>query len=66
MLKAKRVIPMHCGTFPPPTGSPQQLAELIKDLPALRGPLGPVKDGRMAGAWVRHSLITFDVLLLLD
>jgi L-ascorbate metabolism protein UlaG (beta-lactamase superfamily) len=31
-LKAKKVIPMHFGTFPPLTGTPEQLAELIKDL----------------------------------
>ena len=34
MLKAKKVIPMHFGTFPPLTGTPQQLGELIRDLPA--------------------------------
>src|SRR5579863_9312985 len=34
MLKAKKVIPMHFGTFPALTGTPQQLAELIRDLPA--------------------------------
>jgi L-ascorbate metabolism protein UlaG (beta-lactamase superfamily) len=33
MLKPKKVIPMHFGTFPPLTGTPQQLAERIKDLP---------------------------------
>ena len=33
MLKAKNVIPMHFGTFPPLTGTPQQLARLIQDLP---------------------------------
>jgi L-ascorbate metabolism protein UlaG (beta-lactamase superfamily) len=33
MLKARKVIPMHFGTFPPLTGTPRQLAELIKDLP---------------------------------
>jgi len=31
-LKVKKVIPMHFGTFPPLTGTPAQLAELIKDL----------------------------------
>jgi L-ascorbate metabolism protein UlaG (beta-lactamase superfamily) len=31
-LKAKKVIPMHFGTFPPLTGTPEQLAERIKDL----------------------------------
>jgi len=33
LLGAKKVIPMHFGTFPPLTGRPEQLAELIKDLP---------------------------------
>ncbi len=33
MLKPKKVIPMHFGTFPPLTGRPEQLAELIRDLP---------------------------------
>jgi hypothetical protein len=37
MLKAKKVIPMHFGTFPALTGTPQQLAELIRDLPATEG-----------------------------
>jgi len=29
MLKAKQVIPMHFGTFPPLTGRPEELARLI-------------------------------------
>ncbi|HLK65077.1 MAG TPA: metal-dependent hydrolase [Bryobacteraceae bacterium] len=29
LLKAARVIPMHFGTFPPLTGTPEQLASLI-------------------------------------
>ena len=33
MLGVKKVIPMHWGTFPPLTGRPEQLAELIGDLP---------------------------------
>jgi L-ascorbate metabolism protein UlaG (beta-lactamase superfamily) len=33
MLNVKRVIPLHFGTFPPLTGRPEQLAQLIKDLP---------------------------------
>jgi L-ascorbate metabolism protein UlaG (beta-lactamase superfamily) len=33
LLKAKTVIPMHFGTFPPLTGRPEQLAGLIRDLP---------------------------------
>jgi L-ascorbate metabolism protein UlaG (beta-lactamase superfamily) len=32
MLKPERVIPMHFGTFPPLTGRPQRLQELIKDI----------------------------------
>jgi L-ascorbate metabolism protein UlaG (beta-lactamase superfamily) len=31
MLKAKKVVPMHFGTFPPLTGSPDQLRKLIAD-----------------------------------
>jgi len=33
LLKVKQVVPMHFGTFPPLTGRPEQLADLIKDLP---------------------------------
>jgi L-ascorbate metabolism protein UlaG (beta-lactamase superfamily) len=33
LLKAKRIVPMHFGTFPPLTGRPEQLAERIKGLP---------------------------------
>ena len=33
LLYAKRVIPMHFGTFPQLTGHPEQLAELLKDFP---------------------------------
>jgi len=33
LLKPKKVIPMHFGTFPPLVGRPEQLAELIRDLP---------------------------------
>ncbi len=32
LLKPRRVIPMHFGTFPPLTGRPEQLANLITDL----------------------------------
>ena len=32
LLKPAKVIPMHFGTFPPLTGRPEQLAELIEDL----------------------------------
>ena len=31
LLKPKKVIPMHFGTFPPLTGHPEQLAELVKE-----------------------------------
>jgi L-ascorbate metabolism protein UlaG (beta-lactamase superfamily) len=34
MLKPGIVIPMHWGTFPPLTGRPEHLADLIKDQPA--------------------------------
>jgi L-ascorbate metabolism protein UlaG (beta-lactamase superfamily) len=33
MLNVRKVIPLHFGTFPPLTGRPAQLAELIRDLP---------------------------------
>jgi L-ascorbate metabolism protein UlaG (beta-lactamase superfamily) len=33
LLKPKQVIPMHFGTFPSLTGRPEQLADLIRDLP---------------------------------
>jgi len=32
LLKAEKVIPAHFGTFPPLTGSPAQLRELVRDL----------------------------------
>lgn len=32
LLKARRVIPMHFGTFPPLTGRPDQLRKLVRDL----------------------------------
>ncbi len=32
LLKARKVIPMHYGTFPPLTGRPEELSELIKEL----------------------------------
>jgi L-ascorbate metabolism protein UlaG (beta-lactamase superfamily) len=44
MLKVKKVIPMHFGTFPPLTGTPQQLAELIKDLPGTQ--VWPLEPGK--------------------
>jgi L-ascorbate metabolism protein UlaG (beta-lactamase superfamily) len=33
MLKARKIIPAHFGTFPALTGSPEQLQEEIKELP---------------------------------
>jgi L-ascorbate metabolism protein UlaG (beta-lactamase superfamily) len=33
MIRPRKVIPMHYGTFPPLTGRPEQLAELLRDLP---------------------------------
>jgi L-ascorbate metabolism protein UlaG (beta-lactamase superfamily) len=33
MIRPKKVIPMHYGTFPPLTGRPAHLAALIEDLP---------------------------------
>ena len=32
MLKPHKIVPMHFGTFPPLTGTPERLAELIRDL----------------------------------
>jgi L-ascorbate metabolism protein UlaG (beta-lactamase superfamily) len=32
LLKVRKVIPMHFGTFPPLTGRPEQLASAIEDL----------------------------------
>lgn len=33
MLNARRVVPLHFGTFPALSGRPEQLAEQIRDLP---------------------------------
>jgi L-ascorbate metabolism protein UlaG (beta-lactamase superfamily) len=33
MLNVKRVVPLHFGTFPALSGRPEQLADLIRDLP---------------------------------
>jgi len=33
LLKAKKVVPMHFGTFPALTGSPEELSNLLKDFP---------------------------------
>jgi L-ascorbate metabolism protein UlaG (beta-lactamase superfamily) len=32
LLKAKKVVPMHFGTFPPLTGRPEELKNLISGL----------------------------------
>jgi len=34
LLRPRHVLPIHWGTFPPLTGTPAALAELIQDLPA--------------------------------
>ena len=44
MLKTKKIIPMHFGTFPQLTGTPQQLATLIQDLPATQ--VWPLEPGK--------------------
>jgi L-ascorbate metabolism protein UlaG (beta-lactamase superfamily) len=44
MLKVSKVIPMHFGTFPPLTGRPDALAELIKGLPGTS--VWPLEPGK--------------------
>jgi len=44
LLKARKVIPMHFGTFPALTGQPAQVAELIRDLPDTE--IWPLKIGK--------------------
>jgi len=44
LLKPAKVIPMHFGTFPPLTGTPQLLAELIRDLPGVE--VWPLEIGK--------------------
>jgi L-ascorbate metabolism protein UlaG (beta-lactamase superfamily) len=41
LLEARQVIPMHFGTFPALTGSPAQLAVLVRDLNVKVWPLEP-------------------------
>jgi L-ascorbate metabolism protein UlaG (beta-lactamase superfamily) len=43
LLKAKKVVPMHFGTFPPLTGRPEQLQKLISDTATEAWPLEPGK-----------------------
>lgn len=35
LMRPKKVVPMHWGTFPPLTGTPEALAERIADLPGV-------------------------------
>ena len=44
LLKAKKVIPMHFGTFPALTGTPDELAGLLKDFPQCR--VWPLEPGK--------------------
>ena len=44
LLNAKKVVPMHFGTFPVLTGRPGELASLIKDLPGTQ--IWPLDPGR--------------------
>jgi len=43
MLNAKKVIPMHFGTFPALTGTPEELAKLLQDFP--RTEVWPLRPG---------------------
>lgn len=44
MLKPKKVVPMHFGTFPPLTGRPDELKKLIRDLPETE--VWPLEPGK--------------------
>ena len=44
LLRPERVIPMHFGTFPPLTGRPETLSELIADLPGTS--VWPLEPGK--------------------
>jgi len=46
LLKARKVVPMHFGTFPALTGEPAQVAELIRDLPETE--IWPLEIGKAA------------------
>lgn len=43
LLKTKKVVPMHFGTFPPLTGRPEELSKLISGLATEVWPLEPGK-----------------------
>jgi L-ascorbate metabolism protein UlaG (beta-lactamase superfamily) len=44
LLKPKKVIPMHFGTFPALTGTPDEVAALLKDFPQCE--IWPIKIGK--------------------
>jgi len=44
LLRPERVIPMHFGTFPPLTGRPETLSQLIADLPGTS--VWPLEPGK--------------------
>ena len=44
LLRTERVIPMHFGTFPALTGRPDQLSELLSDLPGTA--VWPLEPGK--------------------
>jgi L-ascorbate metabolism protein UlaG (beta-lactamase superfamily) len=44
LLNAKKVIPMHFGTFPALTGTPGEVAALLKDFP--RCEIWPLEPGK--------------------
>jgi L-ascorbate metabolism protein UlaG (beta-lactamase superfamily) len=44
LLQAKKVIPMHFGTFPALTGTPNDLATLLKDFPQCE--IWPLEPGK--------------------
>jgi L-ascorbate metabolism protein UlaG (beta-lactamase superfamily) len=46
LLKPKKIVPMHFGTFPPLTGRPEQLAALLEGTGAAVWPLEPGKPVR--------------------
>ena len=48
LLRPKKVIPMHFGTFPPLTGTPERLTELLRDSPGIQ--VWPLEIGN-AVAW---------------